>query len=138
MDKTQLKAFYDYMIGGRPVGGAADEPVETPHSPELRAFVIGRVGDAVPPYAHFLIPANRGSAQHAEWAPKSKAIANLLREVADGIDPPENEAVANAHLIAAAPDLLASLKVAVSVLDDGENRPEVDAMLAAITKATQP
>lgn len=92
LDKTQLTAFVDYMIGWRAVGVAADEEISQPICPEMRAFLTALLGDAMPPYARYLVPANRGTHQHVEWEPKSKAFAALLREVADGLDPaPEGE-----------------------------------------------
>ena len=89
MDERQTIAFCDYAIGERVVGGRdPGDEITTPHAPELKAFVVARLGDLTPHYCHYLHPANRGSHQHAEWAPRSKAFADLLREVADGIDPP--------------------------------------------------
>lgn len=87
MDKIQIAAFIDYAIGWRTLGGAdAGDPVATPHSPELRAFVVARLGEDTPHYASWLI--NRRSVDAAA-ARQAKAFSALLREVADGIDPPE-------------------------------------------------
>ena len=92
MDKTQAVAFCEYAIGMRVVGGSdTGEEVTTPHAPELRAFVTARLGDLMPRYCVYLHPTNRGRYQDAEWAPQAKAFADLLREVADAIDPPQTE-----------------------------------------------
>jgi len=75
------------MIGGRVVGGS--EPgneVTTPHSPELRAFVQARLGDLTPAYGSGLVLPTHG-ARGSVWDVQAKALAALLREVADGIDP---------------------------------------------------
>ena len=83
MDRAQLNAVCDYMIGDRIVGGTdPGDPVSTPHCPELRAFVLGRLGDMTPQSGWHLT----GMRQH--YMPQVKAFAALLREIADGIDPP--------------------------------------------------
>lgn len=88
MDKKAILAFCNYAIGDRIVGGRdPGDEITTPHSPELHAFVSACLGDFMPPYTHYLVPTNRGCHQDAEWQPRSKAFAALLREVADGIDP---------------------------------------------------
>lgn len=90
MDNAQLIAFCDYMIGGRVVGGTAEEPAETPHSPELRAFIVARIGDDTP-YAGFQIVNQQR--RNPVYARQAKAFAAaLLREAADGIDPPTEAA----------------------------------------------
>jgi hypothetical protein len=89
VDNAQLIAFCDYMIGGRVVGGMADEPAETPHSPELRAFIMGGLGDDMP-YAGFQIVTQQR--RNTVYARQAKAFAALLREAADGIDPPAEAA----------------------------------------------
>lgn len=87
MDKTQITAFLDYMIGERNVGGSPEDPLSTPHSPELRAFITARLGDHTPTSGYYLVPGKSG-----EWYGKGKehaaALASLLREVSDAIDPP--------------------------------------------------
>ena len=85
MDRSQLVAFLDYAIGSRSVGSTDGETVETPHSPELRAFVVARLGDMTPRYATWIVP-GRGTPIKGE-PEKGAAFAALLREVADGIDP---------------------------------------------------
>lgn len=89
MDNTQLAAIIDYMIGGRTVGGTADEPIETPYSPELRAFVVARLGDDTPDSGYRIL---YGRARNELYARQARAFAALLREVADGFDPPAVDA----------------------------------------------
>ena len=92
MDQTQAVAFCDYAIGDRNIGGReAGDEITTPHAPELKAFVTARLGNLTPIYCRYLHPANRGPHQQAEYAPRAKAFADLLREVADAIDPPQME-----------------------------------------------
>ena len=91
MDKAHAVAFCEYAIGKRFVGGRDTGEEVTPHAPALRAFVTARLGDLMPEFGYYLHPANRGRRQHAEFAPQAKAFADLLREVADSIDPPETE-----------------------------------------------
>jgi hypothetical protein len=88
MDDTQVRAFIDYMVGDRTVGSADNEEVGTPHSPELRAFVVARLGDLTPAHGYYMLPARRSNLRSKETA-QAKALAGLLREVADAIDPPE-------------------------------------------------
>ena len=92
MDDAQLMAFCDYMIGGRVVGGNADEPTETPHSPELRAMIVGLIGKGTPSSGYRAYIGVNQFARHKilEYSDQTHAFAKLLREVADGIDPPEN------------------------------------------------
>lgn len=87
MDKSQLTAFVDYMIGEHPIGiigtsvgevGSA-EPIYAPTCPEMRAFVLARLGDNM--------PVNGWSAISHHDKTHAKALAALLREVADGLDP---------------------------------------------------
>ena len=89
MDKTQAVAFCDYAIGERHIGGRdPGDEITTPHAPELKAFVMARLGNLTPIYGRYLHPANREPHHDAEYAPQAKAFADLLREVADAIDPP--------------------------------------------------
>ena len=87
MDRTQLFAFLDYMIGDRILGGCSGEEVGTPHSPELRAFITARLGDQTPSFAHHLLPYRGLRFRSENQAVAAKALAALLREVADAIDP---------------------------------------------------
>jgi hypothetical protein len=89
MDMQQLMTVIDYMVGGRSVGGTVDEPLETPHSPELRAFIVGRLGELTPAYGSQVVMFSKYRV-NPETIKKSKAFAAFLREIADGIDPPEN------------------------------------------------
>jgi hypothetical protein len=86
MDNTQLIAFCNYVFGHRTVGSVDGQEVETPHSPELRAFLAARLGDDIPLYAGRIV---HRRANDPNVARQAKAFAALLREVADGIDPPE-------------------------------------------------
>jgi hypothetical protein len=88
MDQNQLIAFCDYAIGDRIVGGNdPGDPVGTPHSPEVRAFVIARIG-AIGNSGYQLVTLRTNKA-YPHVAEQARAFAALLREVADGIDPPE-------------------------------------------------
>lgn len=112
MDDAQLMAFCDYMIGGRVVGGNADEPTETPHSPELRAFIVARLGALIPDsgYRAVIGVLQQSRLRNPHYECQSKAFAALLREVADGIDPVET--------ILAAPGIIEATKAAKEIWDD--------------------
>lgn len=86
MDTTQLTAFCEYMIGDRVVGGDADDPAGTPHSPELRAFILARIGADTPTMGYQV--ASQVWRDRGGYERQAKALAALLREVADGLDPP--------------------------------------------------
>ena len=92
MDRTQLIAFLDYMIGDRILGGCSGEEVGTPHSPELRTFITARLGDQTPFFAHHLLPFRGLSFRAENQTVAAKALAALLREVADAIDPAPEDA----------------------------------------------
>lgn len=71
----------------------------------------------------------------------AKIIANCSFGIAEGISPPFEEAMANARLIAAAPDLLAACEAALSYLGEYDEPRHPRAALsikcrAAISKAT--
>lgn len=87
MDRTQVVAFIDYMIGWRPVGVAGEEEITEPKSPELRAYLTARLGDAMPFYANYIVPRD-GHERRAAHANEANALAALLREVADVLSPP--------------------------------------------------
>ena len=93
MDGTQLNAFCDYMIGNRVVGGTDPaDPVGMPCAPELRAFILARLGDKMPSNGWNITTrlCNAGErSRHSCFVEQAKAFAALLREVADGIDPLE-------------------------------------------------
>jgi hypothetical protein len=87
MDRAQLVAFCDYMIGDRVVGGTdPGDPVGTPYSPELRAFIVARLGDDTPGSGYAIVP-QAGRDRGALWTRQATALAALLREVADGLLP---------------------------------------------------
>ena len=87
MDQAQLIAFCDYAIGDRVVGGHdASDPVGTPHSPELRAFVVGKIGALT--NSGYQLATLRDTKAWPHITEQANAFAALLREVADGIDPP--------------------------------------------------
>jgi hypothetical protein len=48
MDLSQVRAFVDYMVGWKEIGVAEDSAVSTPCSPEVRAFLLARLGDKTP------------------------------------------------------------------------------------------
>jgi hypothetical protein len=69
------------VLGGADPG----DPVSTPYAPELRAFVLARLGDDTPRGGWTITGGRKGNPHYTKHA---KAFAALLREVADGIDPP--------------------------------------------------
>ena len=86
MDQTQLAAVIDYMIGCRTLGGTSEDSYETPNSPELRAFIVARLGSDIPSSGYRIVV---GRGRNELYTRQGKAMAGLLREIADGIDPPE-------------------------------------------------
>jgi hypothetical protein len=88
MDKVQARAFVDYMVGDRSLGGTEHEYFGTPHSPELRAFIVGQIGEKTPPNGYSAVECLTNPAM----AVQAKALANLLREIADILDPAAQEA----------------------------------------------
>lgn len=89
MDRVQLIAFCDYMIGQRVVGGNdPGDPLTTPHSPELLAFITARLGDNTPSAGYTIVPFP-GRRQQEDWARQAVSLASLLREVANGLDAPD-------------------------------------------------
>lgn len=92
MDRAQISAFCEYTLGERTVGGSdPGDPVGTPHSPELRAFCVALLGDNTPTWPWQLCRIE-DRARNSRLEPQAKAFAALLREVADGIDPPGSAA----------------------------------------------
>jgi hypothetical protein len=88
LDPSKVATFLDYMIGERIVGGTFEEPVGTPHSPELRAFISALLGENTPSVGNFLLSTTRHKNHHRDKIRKQAiALAGLLREVADAIDP---------------------------------------------------
>lgn len=94
MDETQAAAFCEYAIGLRIIFDRdTGDKTYTPHAPRLQEFVAARLGDLMPRSRHceYLHPANRTLIHNTYWAPRAQAFADLLREVADAIDPPKTE-----------------------------------------------
>ncbi|MDB5848253.1 MAG: hypothetical protein JWP29_2005 [Rhodoferax sp.] len=77
MDTHQAAAFLEFMIGFKSIGVAGDEEITVPVCPEMRAFVVARLGENTPSYYNQMV---RVPGQAA-------AMAGLLREVADQICP---------------------------------------------------
>jgi hypothetical protein len=72
MDNAQLRAVTGYMLDDS----------------RLKAFITARLGNATPTCARQII--GDGDWGCAEvYMPQAKALAGLLREIADGIDPPD-------------------------------------------------
>lgn len=80
MDKAQINAFVDYMIGWHSVGATNDGEVLNPICPEMRAFVIARLGEKTPAHGYDAVRDHQGC---------GTAFAALLHEVADGLGSPE-------------------------------------------------
>lgn len=78
MDKLQLEEFLDLLVGWRSLGVAGDEEIAEPRSPELRTFIIARLGVETPSSGRNVVRGRQ----------LGRPLAALLREVADGIDPP--------------------------------------------------
>lgn len=78
MDRTQADAFIDLLVGSKSLGVDSNgDEVGAPISPEMRAFIVARLGDKTPLHAH-----------HMRRSPEmASRMAGLLREVADGISP---------------------------------------------------
>jgi|HubBroStandDraft_2_1064218.scaffolds.fasta_scaffold292912_3 hypothetical protein len=93
LDRTQLMAFCDYVIGDRVVGGREERAeVCTPHSPELRAFIVARLGELTPSGGYTVVAHIGRPTSNTAWYNQAIAFAALLREVADGIYPiPEDK-----------------------------------------------
>lgn len=86
MDKTQLKAFLAPLLDERAIGVSGDDEVTAPICAEIRAFLVGRLGDLLPTYSDYAINP-RGGYDPELTRRRAAALAALLREVADGIDP---------------------------------------------------
>lgn len=80
MDKAQLNAFVDYMIGWRTVGAADEQELTAPTCPEMRAFVVARLGDKTPLHGYDAV---------RNYNDCGTVLAVLLHEVADGLGSPE-------------------------------------------------
>lgn len=77
MDKAQLNAFVDYMIGWRTIAATDQEEFTEPLCREMRAFVLARLGEKTPLHGYEAVRDIKGC---------GAALAGLLREVADGLD----------------------------------------------------
>lgn len=80
MDKAQLNAFVDYMIGWRTVGATNEGELTTPTCPEMRSFVLARLGEKTPTHGYDAVRDYKGC---------GTALAALLHEAADGLGSPE-------------------------------------------------
>jgi hypothetical protein len=80
MDYRQTYAFCDFMIGYRNLGGTDDDPVTTPYSPELYAFIISRLGELMPRPEVLCRPSTTFDKK------RTLAFIGLLRELADDIE----------------------------------------------------
>ena len=83
MDKNQIAAFVEYMVGFKSLGiDANGEEVQAPNSPELRAFMIASLGENSPTNGYYSI-ARKGA--HAEK--QRRALATFLVNMGFSIDP---------------------------------------------------
>jgi hypothetical protein len=84
MDNSQLYTFLQSFLDYRCVGidsngnGVPGKPI----CPDLKNFVIARLGDLTPLAAYRAV-----YAASIDEKRSARALADLLREVADGIDP---------------------------------------------------
>lgn len=86
MDKSQVIAFLDFLVGYRSIGVDSNgDEVEVPICPEARAFVVGRLGVMTPANGWRCVtdgtPAGRS---------KALTVARMLREVVDYLEAPEH------------------------------------------------
>lgn len=77
MDALQVQQFLDCMIGWKPIGvdGNGDEII-VPVSPEMRAYVVARLGMETPNHGYDALRSHQ----------KAAPVINLLREVADSME----------------------------------------------------
>ena len=81
MDRAQVIAFVDFLVGDRLVGVDHDgNEFGTPVCPEARAFIVARLGEKTPSSGYACVSADY-------HRPSAIALAGLLREVADFLDP---------------------------------------------------
>lgn len=76
LDRTQVASFVHYMIGFECIGIAGDQEVDRPVCPEMRAFIIGILGEKTPSSGHTMIR-NKDEMRN---------MAAFLRSVADNLD----------------------------------------------------
>lgn len=85
MTPDKIENFLRYAIGHREVGVADGESVDVPVAPELRAFLDGCMTDGCPTYPYRVLPTSK----HHYEPHRAKQLAEILRAVADHIDPPQ-------------------------------------------------
>lgn len=86
-DLAQMIAFTDSVIGWRLLGVDRNgDDVSTPVAPEARAFIVAVLGNLTPSYGARIIPLPEGQNKQAV------AFAGFLRDMADGIYPPTQQA----------------------------------------------
>ena len=87
MDNAQLIHFLEPMLNYKVIGVDQNGDVVTSHEaicPELRSFIVARLGALTPVSSYrAVIPDTR----YRGYKDGPAALAALLREVADGIDP---------------------------------------------------
>lgn len=105
LDRTQVVHFVDLLVGFDSIGAAGDQEVQRPISPEVRSFIIARLGDRTPSSVYFF----HGDANSPSYANR-KALAEFFRELADCIDPVSAVNERN--------DLLAAAKSAREIIAD--------------------
>lgn len=76
MDKTQINAFVDYMIGWRTIAATEQEEFNEPICREMRAFVLARLGEKTPLHGYEAVRNVNDC---------GSALAALLYEVANGL-----------------------------------------------------
>lgn len=78
MDSTQASHLVDYMVGERLLNADANgNEFTAPFSPELKAFIIARLGDDIP------LSGYDAFTRHQK---KGRALVAFLREAADAIE----------------------------------------------------
>ena len=66
---------------------------------------------------------------------EAQIVANTIPVVVPGLDIPIKEAIANARLIAAAPELLQACREALIIVEDESYTDEIEMLKTAIKKA---
>ena len=79
LDVTQVVAFIEYMTGFRciAVNPENGEEFGPPYSPELRAFLVARMGRDVPFSGRYAVTREQS---------KGRALVQFLRQAADSIE----------------------------------------------------
>lgn len=97
MDQRQLQTFLAPLLDTRVVGiSEGSEIYGGPVCPELFSFIVGRLWEAMPDSSWLALPLRTSQVGlRADVKEKCRmqalALATLLREVADGIDPTKGE-----------------------------------------------